>query len=99
MDGKHQDVFISGKYLNQENVIKSAENGRQAIETAVGMISAKACLVTFLFLDPKWIVKRLLIRTKLYKMCRKSEYLSKISIGACTSLAFALQSQNFIKNI
>jgi len=35
-------------------------------------------------------------QTKLYKNWKENPIIVKISIGACTSLAFALQSQNFI---
>ena len=100
MDGRHQDVFIIDKSLNQKNVIKTAEMPDQAVQTAIiGMISAKACLVTFSIIRPDMDREALVNLDKLYKKWRKKCKFVKISIGACTSLAFALQSQNFIKNI
>lgn len=72
MDGRYQDVFIIEKSLNQKNVIKSAEMPTQAVWTAIiGMISAKACLVTFSIIRPEMDREALVNPDKLYKKWRK----------------------------
>ena len=72
MDGRYQDVFIIEKSLNQKNVIKSAEMPIQAVWTAIiGMISAKACLVTFSIIRPEMDREALVNPDKLYKKWRK----------------------------
>lgn len=72
MDGRYQDVFIIEKSLNQKNVIKSAEMPIQAVWTAIiGMISAKACLVTFSIIRPEMDREALVNLDKLYKKWRK----------------------------
>jgi hypothetical protein len=72
MDGRYQDVFIIEKSLNPKNVIKSAEMPTQAVWTAIiGMISAKACLVTFSIIRPEMDREALVNLDKLYKKWRK----------------------------
>lgn len=62
----------------KKNVIKTAEMPGQAVWTAIiGMISAKACLVTFSIIRPEMDREALVNTDKLYKKWRKSENLSK----------------------